>query len=384
MKRPINVLELRSVRGTGGGPEKTILHGAAGADPLRFRVVVCYVRDRRDTVFSIDEKARALGVEYVEVHERHSADPAIWTALRRLVRDYRIDIVHSHDYKTNVLAYLLGQFERVVPLSTVHGWTGHSARERYLYYPIDQRLLARFPRLVAVSSQIKSVLVGRGANPYRIAVVPNGIDHRVYRRDPRQEAEVRAEIGFTSEDEVIGSIGRLEPQKRYDLLIDATAALLPERPQIRLIIAGDGSQREALSAYAAARLPRNSYRLLGHREDVIRLHHGFDCYVQSSDYEGTSNSVLEAMALETPIVATDVGGTSELVRDGHDGLIVRPGDIKALSRAIAQVLCDRPMAAARVRAARLQVETALSFERRMSRIEGIYDEIAACRRHHDQ
>ena len=78
MNRPINVLELRSVRGTGGGPEKTILKGAARTDPSRFRVVVCYIRDRRDKVFAIDAKAAELGVHYVDVWERHSFDPSIW------------------------------------------------------------------------------------------------------------------------------------------------------------------------------------------------------------------------------------------------------------------------------------------------------------------
>jgi glycosyltransferase involved in cell wall biosynthesis len=230
--------------------------------------------------------------------------------------------------------------------------------------------------VVAVSGEIKSVLVDRGARPDRITVVLNGIDHRVYRRDRGQEMQARAELGLGPDEEVIGSIGRLEPQKRFDLLIDAVAALLPERPQSRLVIAGDGSQRETVSAHAAARLPPHAYRLLGHREDVIRLHHAFDCYVQSSDYEGTSNSILEAMALETPIVATDVGGTNEMIRDRETGLIIRPGDAKALSAAIAEVFLHQPMAAARARTARLEVETVLSFERRMERVEGIYDRIA--------
>jgi glycosyltransferase involved in cell wall biosynthesis len=334
------------------------------------------VRDRRDSIFAIDAKAAALGVQYVNVWERHSFDPSVWPALRRLIRDQQIDIVHSHDYKTNLLAYLLWKVDPIVPLSTVHGWSGHSAKERYVYYPIDQRLLARFPRVVAVSGQIKSVLVARGAVPQRISVVLNGIDHRVYRRDRGQEARARAELGVGPEDRVIGSIGRLEPEKRYDLLIEATAALLPDLPHIRLIIAGGGSQRDALSRHAAERLPQHSYRLLGHRDDVIRLHHGFDCYVQSSDTEGTSNSVLEAMALETPIVATDVGGTSELIRSGQEGFIVKRGDTVALTQAITQVLCERSMTADMVHAARLRVETDLSFEHRMNHIERIYEEIA--------
>src|SRR5437762_3353055 len=96
---PIRILELRSVRGTGGGPEKTILLGAAQTDPRRFAVTVCYIRDNRDLDFRIDKQALDLGVTYVEVRERHSFDPAIWRRLKRIVREQQIQIVHSHEYK---------------------------------------------------------------------------------------------------------------------------------------------------------------------------------------------------------------------------------------------------------------------------------------------
>jgi glycosyltransferase involved in cell wall biosynthesis len=369
---PIRILELRSVRGTGGGPEKTILQSAARSDRARFEVTVCYIRDIRDPVFSIDDRAERLPVDYVEVREKHSFDPSIWPALRRLVAERRIDIVHSHDYKTNLLAYLLAKRESIVPLSTVHGWTGHSARERYLYYPLDRRVLARFPRLVAVSSEIKSVLVGRGAPAERVTVVLNGIDQVVHRRDRLLEPVVRAELGIGADRLVVGSVGRLEPQKRYDLLIEAVAALLPRVPALFLLIAGDGSQRQALEVQAAARLPGSAYRFLGNRNDVIRLHHALDCYVQSSDYEGTSNSVLEAMAMETPLVATDVGGTSEMAHADEHALIVPPGNLGKLVSAVGKVLEDGRGAKRRAANARIRVEGPLSFDQRMRHVESVY------------
>jgi hypothetical protein len=101
----------------------------------RYAVTVCYLRDRRDTVFAVDRRAAAVGVNYVEVWERHSFDFAIWPALRRLVRERRIDIVHSHDYKTNLYAWLLSRVEPIVPLATLHGYTGSSWRERIYYAP---------------------------------------------------------------------------------------------------------------------------------------------------------------------------------------------------------------------------------------------------------
>ena len=107
------------------------------------------------------------------------------------------------------------------------------------------------------------------------------------------------------------------------------------------------------------------------------VHHAFDLFVQSSDYEGTPNSVLEAMALRTPIVATDVGGTAELVAHGVHGLIVPPGDVDALAGAIERALSDPAAMLARADAARDRVEQELSFERRMRRVEAIYEELMA-------
>ena len=213
--RPVRILELRGVRGTGGGPEKTILLGALMSHP-QFQVTVCYLRDERDTIFGIDDRAAKAGVvDYVEVRERHSFDVGVWPKLRKLVREREIDLVHAHDYKTNLLALLLSRFTGVKALSTVHGWTGHSSRERWIYYPADKRVLARFPRVVAVSSEIGAELIRCGADPVRVTTVLNGIDHKKFHRDSSRVAAARAALGATDEDIVIGAVGRTEPQKRF-------------------------------------------------------------------------------------------------------------------------------------------------------------------------
>ena len=376
--QPVRILELRSVRGTGGGPEKTILLGASRADAARFAVTVCYLRDARDRVFDIAARAARLRVDYVELVERHSFDCRVWSMLRRVVRDRAIDIIHSHDYKTNLLGLGMAKAEGAVPLATVHGWTGRSLREQFLYYPADKRLLRAFPTTIAVSNEIQRELVLHGVR--RSRVILNGIDHLAFRRDRTREARVRHALGLGSDDIVVGSVGRLEHQKRFDLLIRACAALRTRRPALRLLIAGDGSLRRSLCDLAASLLPPDSYRLLGHVDDVATLHHAFNLFVQSSDYEGTPNAVLEAMALESPVVATAAGGTAEILRDGTTALLVRPGDLGGLTVAIDDALTDREAAAARTASARRAVETTLSFDARMTAVENIYGELAAERR----
>jgi glycosyltransferase involved in cell wall biosynthesis len=379
LERPIRILELRSVRGTGGGPEKTILFGAAKSDPARFAVTVCYIRDRRDPVFAIDTHAARLPVDYVEIRERHSFDPSVWTALRQLIRERGIQIVHAHDYKTNLLARLVSLVEPIVPLSTVHGWTGHSTRERLLYYPLDKRVLSWFPKLMAVSDEIRHELLRYGARPDRTVTVLNGIDHDAFGRDRTRRPAIRRRLGFGDADIVIGGVGRLEPQKRFDLLIDVFAGLRSRHPRLKLVIVGGGSLRSALQAQVAQLALGDSCRLLGHRTDVADIHHALDLFVQSSDYEGTPNAVLEAMALETPIVATDVGGTAQLVRHGIDGLIVEPAHGNALASAIEMALMETQLTSGRVASARRRVENELSFEARMRAVERVYEELVRAR-----
>jgi glycosyltransferase involved in cell wall biosynthesis len=372
--QPIRILELRSVRGTGGGPEKTILLGAKMSAP-HFSITVCYLRDQRDQVFGVDDRAAKAGVDYVELLEKHSFDTGIWPQLIRLIREREIDLVHAHEYKTNLLALLLSRFAGVKALSTVHGWTGHSFKERWIYYPADKRVLARFPRLVAVSGEIARELIRCGADPARVTTVVNGIDHRKFYRDASRVAGARSALGAKDDDIVIGAVGRLEPQKRFDLLLEAFAVIVVQFPRARLLIVGDGNSRQALDAQIATLKLGDRCRLVGHLDDVVPAYHAFDLLVQSSDYEGTPNAVLEAMAFEVPIVATAAGGTAEIIRDGIDGRIVPVGRVDLLIKEVTRALEDPAGMTAMAQQARSRVEGELSFETRVRRIEGIYSEM---------
>ncbi len=375
-QRPVRVLELRSVRGTGGGPEKTILRGATMTDPRRAQVTVCYLRDERDGSFAVTDRPERDGVDYLEIRERHSFDPRIWPQLKRVIADREIDVVHAHDYKTNVLALLLGRATGVTPLSTAHGWTGHSLRERICYYPADKRVLARFPRLIAVSSGIARELIDHGAVQSRVTTILNGIDHRQFRRNPAHVQGARAALGLSPSDVAIGAVGRLEPQKRFDLLLDAFAALRKTRPELRLIIAGDGGLRAPLEAQRDKLGLADSCIMTGHVADVVPLHHAFDLFVQSSDYEGTPNAVLEAMAMETPIVATEAGGTAELVHDGEHGRLIPIGRVDRLIDSMQAALAAPGAMKQMAGRARARVESELSFESRVRRVELIYQQVA--------
>lgn len=372
--RPIRVLELRSALGAGGGPEKTILLGAALADRRHVDVTVCYLRDARDRGFSIAARAARAGVRYVEIVEGHSFDPRIWPALRRLVRMRRIDLVHTHEYKTDILGWSLSRVDGVAAIATVHGWIRNTARER-LYTALDRRVLARFPLVIAVSQEIRRTLIAHGVEQARIRQLANGVDCRQFHRSGFPRAAVRARLGLPEDGRVIGSVGRLGAEKRYDLLVEA-AALLEPRPIV--VLAGDGPCRADLERLAIER--GVELRLVGHRDDVREVYEAIDLFAQSSDTEGIPNVVLEAMAMQVPIVATAVGGTREIVSDEQHALIVPRRDPRALAAAMQRTFDDPPAAARRAARARARVEREFSFAARTAALEGLYEEVASARR----
>src|SRR5262249_21954369 len=135
------------------------------------------------------------------------------------------------------------------------------------------------------------------------------------------------------------------------------------------------SLRGSLESLAAERGVSERVRFLGQRSDIVELHHAFDVFAQSSEYEGTPNAVLEAMAMETPIVATDAGGTRDVARPALYAIVVPVGDGPALEAGVTAILTDRRSARARATAARHRVETDLSFETRTRRLEAIYEDL---------
>ena len=314
-------------------------------------------------------------MNYVELLESHSFDPTIFPRLRRLVREREIDIVHAHDYKTNVLAWLLSRFEAIIPLSTVHGWTGHSARERWLYYPIDKRVLAHVPggnrglerrppragrARRAPGERSRRAQRDRSQSlPTRSLARGRGATRAGARRNRFRRGSGRKSRAAEAVRPAPGSLRRAEAQASTS----------------KLIVAGAGSRLEELRDQARRLNLGEACQLLGNRTDIARLHHAFNLFVQSSDYEGTPNAVLEAMAFESPVVATSAGGTAEIVRHGIDGVIVPPGTGGRLptpsSRCWANPTRHGPAPVRRDAGSR----PILSFEARMNAVEAIYVEL---------
>ncbi len=372
----MRVLVLRSVDGLGGGAEAIILRTAATLDPKCVRMTVCCIHRHDDALYDFDRRAAELGIDYCGVTQQSILARGVFAAIQEIAARRRVQIVDAQDYKAAFFASRLARSGGALPAATLHGWSGQHWRERLVYYPAERLMVRRFPLAIAVSGPIRDTLVRWGCRPECVQVLPNGIDPAAFCRQGDSRRRIRASLDIAETDVVVGAVGRIEQEKRFDMLLEAMARLLPRRPELRLVIVGEGSLKACLHDQMRRLGIADRCHLVGHRHDVVDLYQAFDVFVQSSDREGSPTVVVEAMAMEVPVVATEVGGTRELVRHEVHGLLVPRRDPLALADAIEQTLRAPDATAQRVAAARARVVNDLSFDARTRRLERMYLDLA--------
>lgn len=290
--------------------------------------------------------------------------------LRRLIRQWRPDVVHSHMVHANLvtrMVRLITPMPRLVCTahSTVEGGAGVT-----LAYRLTDFLASVSTN---VSREAVEVFERKGAVPKgRMLPVLNGIDTRVFSSAPGLRDDARQRLLPRPGAQLVLSVGRLVEPKNHAALLRVFAGLAADFPHAELWIVGDGPLHERLKQQSAALGLEGRVALLGVRQDVPDLMRAADVFVSSSRFEGFGLVVAEAMASGTPVVATDAGGVAEVM--GGMGFLVPVGDEAALARALAEALSMTPdQVCAMALAARRHVERALDIDRTIDTWLRIYD-----------
>jgi len=357
--------------GRGGGPEKTILNSPRFLRRLGYTSVCAYTHPPADPGFNhLRIRASAAEAPLVSIPDHGPFDVDVLRRLAKLCRQERVAIWHGHDYKTNVLGLFVRRLWPMKLATTVHGW-GHRFERTPFYYRIDKFTLRYYDEVICVSPDLRNECLRYGVPRDRCHLIYNAID---------TEEFCRLNLGWPSLNQtaprtkafVVAALGRLENEKCFEVLIEAVDRLIRSGRDVSLVIGGEGSERSRLEQTIAATNQPSRIRLLGHVE-TNAFFRDVDAFVLSSCREGLPNVVLEAMALEVPLIATPVGGISDLVKDGANGLIVPTRNVEALAAAISQIMDNAGEAAALAAAARRTVEDRFSFQRRMEKVATIYD-----------
>jgi glycosyltransferase involved in cell wall biosynthesis len=301
--------------------------------------------------------------------------------LVRLLSQVRPDVIHAHMFHANILARLLRPLLRIPVICTVHNILESSRRKNTAQF---RNLLYRLTdwscdRTTAVAEAVRSRYVRDGlARAERMETIPNGVDPECFHFDASARTAGREELGWA---DCFGwlAVGRLELAKDYPTMLRAVAHLNRSDPGVRLAIAGDGRLRSELQQLASSLGLDGVVQFLGTRTDVRQLMQASDAFVMSSAWEGAPMVLLEAAASALPVVATNAGGSAELVASGSSGWVVESGDVNALAERMAAVMHAGKEGRQRMgRAGRALVDANYSNAIIFERYERLYREVAQC------
>ena len=315
------------------------------------------------------ERARAAGLEVAEVRMRGEADFVAVLALRRLIRRGGFDVVHMHTSHAHTLgctaAALARRGRTIVSRRVDFGVAANAVSALKYRHGVD--------RYIAISEAIRRVLLEGGVDPARVSVVHSGID--LGRFAGVVPGRLREEFALAADAPVIGNVAALADHKGQRYLLAAMPRVLAAEPRARLFIVGEGALRPALEAQASELGIEAAVTLTGFRTDVAQWLELFDVFVMASHLEGLCTSVLDALAMRTPVVATAAGGLPEIVIDGETGLLVPPREPAALADALVRLLRDRALGRRLAEAGRRRVEKEFSVEGMVEGTLAVYDEV---------
>lgn len=293
-------------------------------------------------------------------------------AVRKLCRELQhrqTDILHGFLFQANFLGRIAARLTGVqVNISSLRV----QEPDRPFLFFLDRLTAAWVTHWTAVGEAVKNfTCIHLGLDPSRVTVIPNGVE--MGDASSLAPARVRQEFRIAPAAPLLGTIGRLHPQKGVDVLLRALSALPREFPDLKTLIVGEGPARPELERLAAQLGVSQKVIFTGLRRDIPDILAALDLLVLPSRWEGMPNVVLEAMAAGTPVVATAVGAVPELVIDGETGLLVPPEDPAALAQCLRRLLSDAPLRARLAAAGRARVEKEFSLEKMLQRTQELYE-----------
>jgi glycosyltransferase involved in cell wall biosynthesis len=279
---------------------------------------------------------RAAGIEVARVaRPKPGVDPMLVVRLSWWLRTHRVDLTHTHNRMALIYGAPAGRLGGTAVVHTKHG-NNPRGGARLALAKLSGRCVDAF---VAVSPETAAFARQRHeVDDRKLIVIPNGIELGRFHPEPTARERVRRELGIDAGSWVIGTVGRIAPEKNHALLVRAAAPLLG--PQLRLVVAGDGPLMGPLSELVAELRVGAFVHLLGARRDVPDVLNALDVLVMSSSTEGLPLVVLEAMATGLPVVSTRVGGIPDVLDEGETGFLVPSGDEAALRDRIARLHAD--------------------------------------------
>ncbi|MCI0441304.1 MAG: glycosyltransferase [Chloroflexi bacterium] len=373
MQAPAKVLWL--IKGLGpGGAERLLVDSLPFLDRARFDYEVAYMLPAKDHFAPVFQKA---GIPVFCLGFKSALDIGVFNRLVRLLKERKIELLHSHLPYAGVMGRFAGRRAGVKG----HVYTEHNVLSAYHPFTalLDRVTYRRDDATIAVSDGVsRSALAWPLLRPKRLATIKNGVSLNGSSNGHADVEGIRRSLGIPANNILIGNVAHLRPQKGHVYLLEAMRKVVSERPDVSCVIIGGEKGNGTLT-----RLRRRARELsldghvvfTGFRQDARELMSAFDIFTLPSLYEGLPIALLEAMSLGKPSVVTAAGGVPEVVQDGVEGFVVRPGDSDALADRLLRLVVNEQVRKGQSIAAKKKVAERFGIDRLVREVEQIYTDI---------
>jgi len=357
-----------------GGPGKTIINSAKFIDSDNFHIHISSFVDaqKRQTEFS--KAVYDISIPYLALYDKKGINIGQLAKLKKYILKNDIKILHSHGYKTNLMAVLMKWvLKDLIIVTTYHGWIINNFRQKVLS-KIDLFFSRFFDGIISVSQDISRKFSTFNKNRTFTGIIHNALVISDYHRQGKR-SKIRNGYSVKGDDILIGVFGRLSIEKGGIEIIDAFYELQKETKIVKLIFLGEGPLEKELKDKVRNLKLDSKIIFAGYQNPVQPFYESVDIVVSPSQTEGLSNVILEAMAFKLPVVATCVGGNSEIVNNNINGLLVEPKNPIELKNAISFLIQSSKRKSQIAERGYETVKNKFNFERRMEKIEVLYSSI---------
>jgi len=300
--------------------------------------------------------------------------------IRNFVKKNKIQIIHSHGYKSNFYCLLASFGLGTKKIATCHNWLSSNKKMEF-YESLDKILLRNFDNIIAVSDLLRNKLLISRIGREKIVVINNGVDLACFQaksnnpQAAKSRLLIKKSLGILEYDKVVGTVGRLSEEKGHIYLLQAFEMLCKELPNVKLLFVGDGILKKELQAATIKLHMENKVIFAGTRDDIPELLNVMDIFVLPSLVEAMPMALLEAMASIRPIIATNVGSVGKLIKNNETGILIEPGDPVAIKNSIIALFQNSENASALALKSFENVKNNFSSENMVKKYVSLYENL---------
>lgn len=375
-QQKINILHLRDSPWV-DGPGRTIIETGCSIDSSRYGYSIGAFCSKSFEEHPFISKATARNLTVFPIIESGPFDPKVISQILRLIDKQEIDILHTHEARSDVIGLLCAKTRGIPVVTTIHGWIENGIKG-HIYTAIDKVILHFFDRILTVSEQMKAHVLRLGIPEKKIVVLRNALVLENFQRNSNDRI-FRGELGVNDSAFLIANIGRLSPEKGQTDFLLATREILIHQDNVHFVLIGTGSDQSKLEQLSKDLQIQQSVTFAGFRTDMASVYNSLDLVVQSSYAEGMPNVVLEALLMEVPVLATDVGGTAEVISNGRTGILVPHRSPEDIILNTLSFLKNPAKFKQMARQGKSLVKEKFNFPDRTKKLSLIYDELIKTR-----